>query len=181
MAATTLRTAVANENPCRMGRHFQAIPRREQHATEDSTQAVIEMHPLCDTPTADWPQWAVAAVHPVTRGGRQPCFGVTLDQRTLCGSGGCLTLFDSMAAASRFLQSLNVHCLVLGAPFDGDVLAADAAQCFRLVPSGLAPCGKCLGRMDMQQPACANFREHMDENVERFGANALAERFLQHE
>lgn len=181
MGATTLRTAAANANPVRIGRHFQAVPQSGQPATEDSTQAVIEIHTLCDKPTSDWPPWAMAAVHPVTRDGRQPCFGVTLDQRKLCGSGGRLTLFDSMAAANRFLQSLNVHCLVLGAPFDRDIVAQDRPQCFRLGPSGLAPCGKCLGRMDVQQPACSNFREQMDEHVERSGANAFAERFLQHE
>jgi hypothetical protein len=85
----------------------------------------------------------VAAVHPMNLGEPQPCFGVTLDQRWLCSSDGALTIFHSMAAATRFLNLLNVDQLTVGRPCDGETPGPDPFQCFHLDAKGLTVCGKC--------------------------------------
>lgn len=107
-----------------------------------------------DVPTIKWlelaisPRWqeedAVAAtVHPIPAGGHQPCFGITLSQRWLCSSDGALTIFDSLAAASRFLQLLNIDRLATGGRRDFETLQSDPFQCFHLDAKGLTVCRQC--------------------------------------
>lgn len=88
-------------------------------------------------------QGATAAVHPVAVDPRQPCFGVTLDQRWLCGSDGALTFFDSVEAATRFLHLLKIDRLAMGGRRDCDGMEGDAFQCLRLGAKGLTACNKC--------------------------------------
>jgi hypothetical protein len=93
------------------------------------------------------PRWqeegTVAAVHPMQVGERQPCFGITLDQRWLCSSDGALTIFDSMAAATRFLQLLNMDRLARGGRCDLEAPESNPFQCFHLDAKGLTVCRKC--------------------------------------
>lgn len=113
----------------------------------------IEIHRNKGKPVIKWlelagatraqKEGAVAAVHTIDLDERQPCFGVTLDQRWLCGSDGALTFFDSMAAASRFMRLLNVDRLANGGDSNCDVTRQDAFQCFQLGAEGISTCNKC--------------------------------------
>jgi hypothetical protein len=106
-----------------------------------------------DKPIIKWlelaisPRWQeegrVAAVHPMGVGERQPCFGITLDQRWLCSSDGALTIFDSMAAATRFLQLLKMDRLAMGGDCAFEAVESDPFQCFHLDANGLTVCRKC--------------------------------------
>jgi hypothetical protein len=112
-----------------------------------------EMHRNSDKPIIKWlelaisPRWqeedAVAAVHPLHLSEPQPCFGVTLDHRWLCSSDGALTVFDSMAAATRFLHLLNMDRLTMGGRRDGEAPGPNPFQCFHLDAKGLTVCSKC--------------------------------------
>lgn len=88
-------------------------------------------------------QEAVVAVHPIAVAERQPCFGVTLDQRWLCGSDGALTFFDSVEAATRFLHLLKIDRLAMGGRRDCDATESAAFQCLQLGAKGLTTCNKC--------------------------------------
>lgn len=85
----------------------------------------------------------VAALHPMGADEQRPCFGVTLEERWLCGSNGARTFFDSIPAATRFLHLLSLDSLALGGGSDRDLSAREPLQCFRLGPAGLTLCGKC--------------------------------------
>jgi hypothetical protein len=86
---------------------------------------------------------AVASVHPMRVGERQPCYGITLDQRWLCSSDGALTVFDSMAAATRFLGLLNMDHLAVERRGESELPESDPCQCFHLDDKGLTVCRKC--------------------------------------
>jgi hypothetical protein len=101
-------------------------------------------------------QQVKAAICPVVVEEAEPCFAVTIDQRWLCGSEGELTLFNTMAAASRFLHlvKLPVHALVFGPPEVLKLSEHQALQCFRLSRHGLASCSGCrVGQRSHAQEA----------------------------
>jgi len=114
------------------------------------------MQQSSDKPIVKWlevvvsPRWqeegVAAAVHPVYLGERQPCFGVTLNERWLCSSSGAPTLFDSMAAATRFMGLMNVERLSAGERQDCEASGPDRFQCFRLGNQGLVVCNECRER-----------------------------------
>ena len=93
------------------------------------------------------PSWqdmgAVAMLRPIQIDERLPCFGVTLDQRWLCGSDGTLTFFDSVSTATRFLNLLHVDRIAVGESCDGMASRQMRFQCFQLCARGLKPCHKC--------------------------------------
>ena len=91
------------------------------------------------------PAAAKAAVLPIVGERGEPCFAVTVDQRWLCGSEGDLALFDSVAAASRFLQLVKVpiHRLLFGPAQVLDRYWGKRRQCYRLAGQGLASCSQC--------------------------------------
>lgn len=91
-------------------------------------------------------QGAIAAVHPIDLDQHQPCCGVTVDQRWLCGSDGALTLFDSISAATRFLNLLNVERIAKGGRRDCVIAEQKTLQCFQLGAKGITACNKCLAR-----------------------------------
>jgi len=86
-----------------------------------------------------------AVVVPIIGELGEPCFAVTLDQRWLCGSQGEVAFFNSVAAASRFLQLLRVPVggLAFGSPQTFDEREGWRRQCFRLSAHGLAACRQC--------------------------------------
>lgn len=92
------------------------------------------------------PQWrkaeAEVVVRPVDMDQGVARWGITQEGRWLCGGDGLLTVFDSLAAASRFLDLLKVDRFTLGDPCDGDawVCEQDDFQCFRLAQRRLAAC-----------------------------------------
>lgn len=78
-------------------------------------------------------------VRPIGQPGNTPsCFGLTLDQRWLCGTDGMLTIFDSLAAATRFLELLGIERFAVGAHGEGPAGGERAAQCLRLDENRLA-------------------------------------------
>jgi hypothetical protein len=96
--------------------------------------------------TSSWQQHHVnAAICPVVIGEGQPCFAVTVDQRWLCGSEGERTFFNTMAAASRFLNLVKVpgHAFMFGPPQALKLRERESSQCFRLANQGLASCRDC--------------------------------------
>jgi hypothetical protein len=111
------------------------------------------MNQAVDRPIVNWLELAVstrwqkegtvAALHPMGAEEGRPCFGVTLEERWLCGSSGALTFFDSIPAATRFLHLLSLDSLALADGCDRGLSARESLQCFRLGPSGLTACGKC--------------------------------------
>jgi hypothetical protein len=113
------------------------------------------MKPQAKSPDARWPEIAAgpdrqcqsvtATVFPVIVDQGARCFGVFIDQRWLCGSRGELALFDSVAAASRFLQLVKVpvHGLIFAPPRILELRHAQAIQCFSLSRQGLASCCRC--------------------------------------
>jgi hypothetical protein len=97
-----------------------------------------------------------AAVFPVIVEQGERCFGVSIDQRWLRGSQGELTFFDTIAAASRFLQlvKLPVHGLVFAPPQTIELHRGHAVQCFSLSRQGLAGCCRCqLGQRNRAREA----------------------------
>lgn len=100
---------------------------------------------------------AKMTVHPVSVGEGQQCFAMALDQRWLCGSDGALTFFDSMTAATRFLQLLNVDNYVEGEGCGRDTSWRDAFQCFQLDAKGLRTCDKCRIGGDSRAQAMREF------------------------
>jgi hypothetical protein len=95
----------------------------------------------------------VVRVHPVRRGDRLPCFGISLDQRWLSSSEGTLTVFDTVAAATRFLNLLNLDAPTADTRGEVRLSASDPFQCFRLDAQGLAVCTRC--RPEGRTPAPA--------------------------
>jgi hypothetical protein len=99
---------------------------------------------------------ATAAVFPVVVEHGERCFGVSIDQRWLRGSRGELTFFDSIAAASRFLQlvKMPVHGLIFAPPQALELGRTQAVQCFSLSRQGLASCCRCqLGQSNHAREA----------------------------
>ena len=84
----------------------------------------------------------IAVLHAVDRGNAQPCCGVTVDQRWLCGNDGAMTFFDSLASATRFLSLLNVPRIATGGSRDSNWVGQDHFQCFQLGAKGFLPCTK---------------------------------------
>jgi hypothetical protein len=82
---------------------------------------------------------AEVAIRAVRLGESQPCFGVTYQQRWLCGNDGALTYFDSAAAATRFLSLLSIDGYFVERR-RSDSAGQDAFQQFRLGARGLTPC-----------------------------------------
>jgi hypothetical protein len=111
------------------------------------------------------PRWqevgAVATVQAMHRDGGHSCFGITLDQRWLCSSEGALTVFDSLAAAIRFLKLLNVDPRTDGGHCDAPSSDPGQFQCFRLDANGLSVCGKC--REHVRRPALATAEDVFQE------------------
>jgi len=106
-------------------------------------------------PKPKWPELAAgpngqdrpirAAVFPVVVEDGKRCFAVSVDQRWLCGSRGELTFFDTIAAASRFLQLVRmpVHGLRFEPAQAPTVAETQAVQCFSLSRQGLTSCCRC--------------------------------------
>lgn len=86
---------------------------------------------------------ATMTVHPVNVGRDRQCYALALGQRWVCGSDGALTFFDSVTAAGRFLELLNVDDYAQGDGCDGASLARDPCQCFQFGGKGLRTCDKC--------------------------------------
>lgn len=86
---------------------------------------------------------AIAAVRPMTWDEHQQCCGVTVGQRWLCGSDGTLTCFNTVSAATRFLNLLQVDRIAQGGRHDCNESERDAFQCFKLGARGILPCNKC--------------------------------------
>lgn len=111
------------------------------------------------------PRWqevgTVATVHSMHRDGDYSCFGITLDERWLCSSEGALTVFDSTAAAARFLSLLNVDRRTEGERRDAPSSDPRQFQCFRLDAKGLTVCGKC--RVHVRPPALATTEDVFQE------------------
>lgn len=111
------------------------------------------MKPASGNTDPKWPEIAAgpdrrgvkAAVFPVVVDRGERCYGISIDQRWLCGSRGEPTCFDTIAAASRFLQlvKLPVHGLVFAPPQAIAARPNDAIQCFHLTRQGLASCCRC--------------------------------------
>lgn len=105
------------------------------------------LHPsssVCWIELAASPRWSRADVNvqPMNRGNIGPCYGVTVDKRWLCGNTGAVTCFQSMAAALRFLNLLNIeHYMVVTDAVSR--LHSDDFQCFQLQSNGLSPCSAC--------------------------------------
>ena len=78
-------------------------------------------------------------VRPIDLDKRRPAFGVTVDQKWLRGGDGAFTLFDSLAAATRFLRLLKVDRIAFGHDTE-DVVKGGAFRCFGLNARGLAEC-----------------------------------------
>lgn len=65
--------------------------------------------------------------------GSQAWWGVTLDDRWLRGSHGTVTIFDSLPAASRFLQLLKVNRFNIGEHCEhGPLVAGQAHEVYTL-------------------------------------------------
>lgn len=80
----------------------------------------------------------VAAVHPINLNEQRACYGVTLNQRWLCGSDDTLTCFESMLGAMRFLKLLKVEHIVIGGRWDFARTGQAAIQFYRLGTQGLS-------------------------------------------
>lgn len=125
------------------------------------------MSRTCDKPLMKWLELSVSAcwkkndatltVHPVSMGENQQCFALTLDQRWLCGSDGALTFFDSKAAATRFLELLNVNDYVEGDDGVGLEFGVDPFQCFQYGAKGLKSCDKCARGDESRSAAVREF------------------------
>jgi hypothetical protein len=125
----------------------------ERPVTTGCTQAEAEMHRNNGNHVIEWhrlagatraqKESAVATVHPIKLNGFQPCLGVTLDRRWLCGSDGALCFFDSMATAIRFMSLLNVDHLDMGGRCDCNSIRQGSFQCFQIGTEGITTCNKC--------------------------------------
>lgn len=121
----------------------------------------------CDRPLMKWLELSVSGswkkndatmtVHPVSTGEHQQCFALALDRRWLCGSDGALTFFDSKAAATRFLELLNVEDYVEGEGCERMALGADPFQCFQYGAKGLKSCDKCARGDESRSAAVREF------------------------
>lgn len=111
-------------------------------ARHPGRQPVIRWLELAVSPR--WQQQGTeATVHPVHLGEARPCFGLKLDRRWLCSSEGAPAIFNSVAAATRFLYLLNLRRPASGERCDAGTLAPQRFQCFRLDANGLTVCGDC--------------------------------------
>lgn len=125
------------------------------------------MSRTCDKPLMKWLELSVSAcwkkhdatmtVHPVRTGENQQCFALALGRRWLCGSDGALTFFDSKAAATRFLELLNIRDYVEGEGGAGLEFAADPFQCFQYGARGLKSCDKCARGDESRSAAVREF------------------------
>lgn len=117
----------------------------------DDHQVGVSMQEKIGKPFIGWlelavsPTWhnSMATLHQIDMDDCQRCFGVTVDHRWLCGSDGSPTLFDSMAAATRFLNLLNVNRIAQGGRRKWNLSEQETVQCFRLGAKGLTACKKC--------------------------------------
>jgi len=96
-------------------------------------------------------------VLPVVTGEDQQCYALALDQRWLCGSDGALTFFDSKAAATRFLELMNVDKYVEGEGSEPVALGSDPFQCFQYGAKGLKSCDKCMRGDESRSAAVREF------------------------
>ena len=78
---------------------------------------------------------STAIVHPVRHCLHRPCLGISLNQHWLCSNEGQLTVFDSLPAATRFLNLLKIDNIVPGEP--RDVPEHTDFQCYSLGSRGL--------------------------------------------
>jgi hypothetical protein len=123
-----------------------------------------------DEPAIKWLELAVssrwrdslAAVHLLTLSEGSSCFGVTLDGRWLRSSDGALTCFDSMAAATRFLQLLNVNSVAVGDRPGCSAAGRNAFQCFHLDGHGLRMCAKCSAGDEARSAAAREYARWED-------------------
>lgn len=88
---------------------------------------------------------AIAALHSIEFDEHRSCYGVTVDQRWLCGLDGMLMLFDALPAATRFLRILRVARIAKGGWRECDKSSPGAFRCLKLGPTGLSPCIRCRG------------------------------------
>jgi hypothetical protein len=96
-------------------------------------------------------------VHPLILVENKPHFAMTLNRRWLCGGDGALTVFDSTAAASRFLQLLKVDRHAIEECCDCEVPKHSALQCFQLGPKGLAGATRRKGEPTLRQTSGRHF------------------------
>ncbi|MFA6312212.1 MAG: hypothetical protein WCV99_08670 [Sterolibacterium sp.] len=118
------------------------------------------MHQTNDKLVIGWLELAVAtrwhggiaALHAIEFGEHRSCYGVTVDQRWLCGLDGLLTLFDALPTAARFLQLLKVDRIAKGGRRECDQSSPDAFRCLKLGRTGLSPCTRCRGEAPCLHP-----------------------------
>lgn len=94
----------------------------------------LEMAMLAKTPD----NAADVVIRTIELGESRPCYGVTYQQRWLCGNDGALTYFDSAKAATRFLSLLSIDRYFLERRNNGSA-GQDAFQRFRIGATGLTP------------------------------------------
>lgn len=84
-----------------------------------------------------------ATAHPVKTTGGKTCFALAKDERWLRGQDNALALFDSQAAAERFLGTMKLEAFSPGEPAASAVAPGAARRCFQLRSEGLVSCREC--------------------------------------